>query len=322
MKFTVTGLDETGSVDSAGDVVNARGGTEMMKEGLLERLDPELSEKFNIICSRVRDLDPDKKNILWLHDTFNDPEAEHLKDPNSRKRFGKLVFVSDYQWNTYRLAHGIMPSESIVLKNAIVPIEMTEEKDQSGPIRLIYHTTPHRGLEILVPVYEHLYQKWGDKIHLDVFSSFNIYGWPHRDEPYKEIFQKCKDHEGITYHGTVSNEVVREYLKSAHIFAYPSIWEETSCIALMEAMSAATCCICPNLGALSETASNFAVMYSFNEDPNVHANAFANTLNNVIEKYWHEEHQAKLKFQKMYADNFYSWDQRTIEWTNLLRSLQ
>ena len=46
MKFTVTGLDDkTGQINSSGDVVNAKGGTEMMKEGLMTRLHPELAEK-------------------------------------------------------------------------------------------------------------------------------------------------------------------------------------------------------------------------------------------------------------------------------------
>ena len=321
MKFKVTGLNNSGNINADGDVIDAKGGTEMMKEGLLKRLDPALANQYNIICSRVREISEDKKNILWLHDTFNDPEAAHLKEEESRKRFAKLVFVSDYQWNCYSLAHGIRPSESIVLKNAIEPIKLPEAKEKSGPLKLIYHTTPHRGLEILVPVFERLYEDYGDKIHLDVFSSFNIYGWPQRDEPYQELFQACKNHKGITYHGTQPNEVVREYLAAAHIFAYPCVWPETSCISLMEAMSASVATICPNLAALPETSANFAVMYQYHEDPNVHANIFANVLNKVIDKFWQDEHQAKLNFQKIYADNFYSWDQRILEWDNLLKSL-
>lgn len=320
MKFTITGLED-GKVDSNGNVVNAKGGTEMMKEGLLSRLDPELASHFNIICSRVRNINPDKKNILWLHDTWNDPEAQHLRDEESRKRFTKLVFVSNYQFQTYHLAHKIPYSEAIVIKNAIVPIP-EHDKPDDGVINLIYHTTPHRGLELLVPVFEHLYNIHEGKIHLDVFSSFNIYGWPHRDEPYKELFEKCRAHPGITYHGAVPNDTVREALQKAHIFAYPNIWPETSCISLMEAMSAKCAIICPNFAALPETAGNFANMYQYNEDPNTHANQFANILNAVIRTYRDELHLAKLSFQKVWIDNSYSWDIRISEWNALLNSLK
>ena len=325
MKFTVTGLDDPldGTINENGDVVAARGGTEMMKEGLLERLDPDLASQFNIICSRVRDISDEKKNILWLHDTWDDPEAQHLREAESRSRFAKLVFVSNYQFQTYHLGHGIPYRESVVLKNAITPIDLDEKDKEADVIRLIYHTTPHRGLEILVPVFDHMWNNgYEDKIHLDVFSSFNIYGWPQRDEPYQELFQKCKDHPGITYHGSVENNVVREYLKQAHIFTYPNIWPETSCISVIEAMSAGCAVICPNYAALSETTGNFANMYQWHEDPNSHANIFASILKVLLDKYHDPFHKDKLSMQKIWTDAFYSWDNRIPEWDGLLRGLQ
>lgn len=324
MKFTVTGMEDplAGTIDDNGDVVAARGGTEMMKEGLFERLDPDLASQFNIICSRVRDISEDKKNILWLHDTWDDPESQHLSNVESRNRFAKLVFVSNYQFQTYQAAHGIRYGEAAILKNAITPIDITPEDKESDVIRLIYHTTPHRGLELLVPVFEHLWEQgYQDKIYLDVFSSFNIYGWPQRDEPYQELFQRCMNHPGISYHGSVENSIVRDYLKRAHIFAYPNIWPETSCISLMEAMSASCAIVCPNYCGLPETAGNFANMYQWHEDYNSHANVFASLLKVVIDQYWDEHHKDKLHFTKIWADAFYSWDARVPEWTSLLKAL-
>ena len=329
MKFKITGLEEDaqkkaeedGRIAPDGSVVNSRGGTELMKEGLLERLDDSLLEQFNIICSRVRNVDPDKKNILWLHDLWQDPEAQHLKDPASRARFEKLVFVSNWQFQTYHMGLGVPYNESIVMRNAIEPIMDFEKDPDDGPMRLIYHTTPHRGLEILVPAFEALYNKHGDKIVLDVYSSFNIYGWPRRDEQYKEVFAKCEEHPGINYHGTVSNDEVREALKTALIFAFPSIWQETSCIAAIEALSAKCAIICPNLAALPETVADFGLVYQYHEDPQAHANRFVQLTDAVINDFWNERHLAKLDFQKMYVDNFYSWDTRITEWDNLLRGL-
>lgn len=322
MKFKITGIEEKkeGSIDDEGNVVGAKGGTEMVKEAILSRLDDNLLDEFNIIHSRVRELHTTKKNILVLHDLWQDPEAQHLKDPESRKRFAKLVFVSNWQFQTYNMGLGVPYHESAVLRNAIVPIEH-HEKEKDGPINLIYHTTPHRGLELLLPIYEVLHKKWGDKIHLDVYSSFNIYGWPQRDEQYKEVFDKCREHPGIEYHGSVPNEEIREALKKAHIFAYPSIWQETSCIAAIEAMSAKCAVVCPNFAALPETVANFGLTYQYDEDPTQHANKHLQLLDAAIADYWNKRHMDKLNFQKIYVDNFYSWDHRIVEWENLLRSL-
>ena len=295
----------------------------MMQRGLAERLPAELLSSFQIIPSRVRDINPDKIPILWCHDTFNDPESQHLKDPASRARFRKIVFVSNHQFMTYHYGLGVPHSESIVLKNAIVPIEkLNKTPEGDGPIRLIYHTTPHRGLEILVPVFEYLYKTYGDKIVLDVFSSFKAYGWDDRDLEYKDLLDTCKEHPGINYHGYQPNGVVRQALSKAHIFAYPNIWPETSCISLMEAMSAGCAVVCPNYGALPETGANFPLMYSMHEDRQEHANIFSGVLKQVIDKLWSEQIQSRVAFQKDYADAFYNWNVREMEWTNLLTDLR
>jgi UDP-glucose:(glucosyl)LPS alpha-1,2-glucosyltransferase len=322
MQFSI--VDNNGTpFDSNGDNPVAIGGTEMMKKRLMEGLPQELKDKVNVICSRVRDVDEDKSNVLWLHDMWNDPESLHLRDESSRERFAKLVFVSNYQQNTYNLGLGVPYAESIVLKNAIDPFdaEVMSKKEKDGPLRLIYHTTPHRGLELLVPVFEHLYENYGDQIVLDVYSNFDIYGWPQRNEPYEPLFERCREHPGINYHGSVPNSEVRTALESAHIFAYPNIWLETSCIAAMEAMSAGVSIVCPNYGALPETTAGLAAMYQWDEDMNRHAQHFAMVLNHVIENYWHEAHIAKIAFAKNYADNFYNWDVRMDEWKGFLTSL-
>jgi glycosyltransferase involved in cell wall biosynthesis len=300
---------------------NARGGTELMQERLHSSIDPDLLSKFQIIPSRVRELEDDKKKILWLHDLPNDPESAHLSEAKSRERFDKIVCVSDWQMQLYNLISNVPYSDCIVIKNAIDPIPI-QKKEYNGTINLIYHTTPHRGLEILVPVFEELC-KLHDNIHLDVYSSFEIYGWKDRDVQYQELFDRCRAHEKISYHGSVSNEEIREALVRSHIFAYPSIWPETSCLAVIEAMSAKNIVVCPNYAALPETCSNFAMMYPYTENKNAHAVQFAHTLNNAIESIKNniDGLDPYLDFQKQFFDYFYSWSKRKLEWENLLKSI-
>lgn len=304
-----------------GTYVGANGGTEMMNKALYERVDNDLLEQFHIIKSRVRSVDENKKNILWLHDTWDDPESQHLRDAESRGQFDKLVFVSNYQLQTYNLAHGVPYSDSVVLKNAIDPLMMSMEDKDKDQIRLIYHTTPHRGLNILYAAVEKLGEMLGDKIHLDVFSSFNAYGWPERDKPYEDLFEQIKAHPQMTYHGYQPNSVVRDALKKAHIFAYPNIWPETSCIAAIEAMSAGCEIVCPNYAALPETTGNFARMYQWDEHPQAHANIFVNQLYAAIMSIDEQNTKTKLMFQKNWVDNFYNWDLRAAEWTNMLQGI-
>jgi len=324
-KLNITGLKNSAtSLDPANngtyEHIGSQGGTEQMVAGLRQRLPADLLDKFNIICSRVREesIVPNKKNILWLHDTWDDPESEHLKDPKSLARFEKLIFVSNYQQATYNMGLGVPYDKGIVMQNAIVPFEAHEKP--KGTINLIYHTTPHRGLELLIPVCEFL-ERQGVDFHLDVYSSFKIYGWEQRDQPYLNLFDRIRNSGKMTYHGFQPNSVIREALKKAHIYAYPNIWPETSAISVLEAMSAGCNVVCPNFAALPETCANFGVMYPWNEDHNKHANMFAGVLSMVIQEYWAPFNQDRLKFQKIYFDTFYGWDSRASQWRDFLTSL-
>lgn len=299
---------------------NAMGGTEIMARGLEERLDPKLLDKFNIIPSRVRELDDSRINILWLHDLPGDPESDHLKNGGYNK-FEKLVFVSNWQMQNYIQYYGIPWYKCVVIENAIDPVVFTE-KPTDGKINFIYHTTPHRGLQILVPVFKQLSEKYPE-IHLDVYSSFKIYGWEERDKQYEPVFDMIKEHDKMTYHGSVPNSEVKKALQKAHCFAYPSIWMETSCIALIEAMSAGCLCVHPNFAALSETASRWTWMYQFHEDNRDHAQQLYGMLEGAVQELMAPgpAFQNRLTNQRHYTNMFFSWDIRMVQWDSFLRSI-
>jgi len=261
---------------------NSKGGTEMMRQRVIDNVDPELLKDFAIHFSRPRQLKDDVMNILYCHDLAEDPENQILQD-GGWEQFDHFVFVSHWQRDMYMMYFGIPFSKCSVIPNAV-------EKNFEGPkdktddtIRFIYHTTPHRGLELLVPVIDALSKEYPN-IHLDVYSSFNIYGWPVRDEPYKVLFKQIEDHPNMTYHGAVSNEEVLAALDKADIFLYPNIWRETSCIAMIEAIKSGVLCIHPNYAALPETAANATIMYDMHEDRTIHANIAYSYAKQVLEQ--------------------------------------
>lgn len=298
----------------------ANGGTELalrrIYDGFISR---NVLENFQIIPSRVRDLKNDKYRIYIVNDLVNDGECHNALKDGGWKNFHRIVFVSHIQAQEFIRTYSIPWSKTVVMYNAITPI--VEHSKPKG-INLVYHTTPHRGLNILVAVFDKLKEKHPN-ITLDVFSSFKAYGWEERDKEFEKLFEKCQSTPGITYHGFKPNEEVREALTKAHIFAYPSIWQETSCLALIEAMSAELLCVHPDFGALPETAANWTMMYRWHEDPNVHAGIFFNVMDNAIRQYQDGTNNLliHLKTQKRYTDAFYNWDARKVQWNNFLESV-
>lgn len=304
---------------------NAMGGSELMKYRLVKELGEEFLSDFQIFVSRVHEeLDPDKIKIYWHQDMPMDPAVEHLKNGGWQK-YDYFVFNSNWQMNMFNLYLGVPYHKSIVLQNAIDPIdrEMIDElkQDPDNKIRLIYHSTPHRGLNILVPVFEKLAEKHDD-IVLDVYSSFKIYGWEERDKEFEKLFDKCKSHPQINYVGSVPNDEVKKALARAHIFSYPSIWQETSCIALMEAMSAACVCVHPNWGALYDTSGNVTRMYQYDEDQNRHARRFYGVLEEAIDDVRNNRVQNETSYGKIYADTRFTWERRIMEWKAFLLMLK
>ena len=297
---------------------NAMGGTEIMASALEKKLPPDLLESFQIIPSRVRSLNPDRKRVLWLHDLPGDPENAHLANGGFAK-FDALVFVSNWQMQKYIDAYGIPWSKCRVIQNATEMFEPVT-KSEDGPVRLVYHTTPHRGLDVLATAFDEVSRSLD--VHLDVYSSFSIYGWQERDAPYKRIFDFLSNHPKATYHGAVPNLEVREALKRAHIFAYPSTWLETSCISMIEAMAAGCMVVHPNLGALYETASNWTSMYQFEESKDKHLKVFTRKLVEAISIVKNPYTQSYLAAQAVYTNRFYNWEMRTAEWVQFLSELR
>ena len=149
---------------------------------------------------------------LRIRDLAEDPESAKFKDQNFRNQFHKFVFISNWQYQRYQLIHGLpYDQKSIILESGIEPAfgalnveDIFDFKDKEK-IRLVYTSTPQRGLEILVPVFEKLCENF-DNIHLDVYSSFKIYGWENADKPYEKLFEECDKHPQITNHGSVPQE--------------------------------------------------------------------------------------------------------------------
>lgn len=297
----------------------AMGGTELIATGMHQRISPDLLQHFQIIHSRPRELRDDLKKILVCHDLPGDPEVQHLKDGGWEK-YDSLVFVSNWQQQMYNAYLGVPFSAGRVMRNAIEPIHSYVKP--TDKIRLIYTSTPHRGLNILYHVFAQLAKEFDD-IELDVYSSFQLYGWAQRDEQYRELIDALRAHPKVNYYKSVSNDEIREALTKAHIFAYPSIWQETSCLCLIEAMSAGLSCVHSSLAALPETSLGLTHMYQFTENAQDNANRFYSILKTVIQ--YHIEQKdlidSKNLRDKYVADSVYNWGLRTREWESFLQSV-
>lgn len=306
------------------------GGTEIIKYELQKRLPKELLNKFQIVCDRIDTLDYNKIRLFWVHLSPIQTEEmlKWMKVDNYSplanggwKKFHKIIFISYHQMEEWVRHYDIPYSHCVVMKYALEPIEPQEKPKEK--IVLVHQSNPQRGLSILVNVFEKLAKEYSN-IELKIHSSWKIYGLNNWQEDYKnsDLYQRLEEHPQIRNIGYLPNEKLKKSLASSHILAYPSIWKETFCLSLLEAMSAGLLCVHSSLGSLPETASSWTMMYPFDEDFKNHEKKFYKKLKNAIEIVNQKETQEHLKKQKEYVDYLFNWERRTQDWINFLKSMQ
>jgi UDP-glucose:(glucosyl)LPS alpha-1,2-glucosyltransferase len=300
---------------------NAFGGTEIIARHLARVINPSLLENVQIISSRVRELEEDKIRVLFCHDLANDPEVEKFKNPEWRQKIHQFVFISNWQYQQFQYILGFPYTDNCsVIEVGFDPIEVDWTKKNKETTRFCYTSTPQRGLTILVPVFSKFAEK-NPNTHLDVFSSYKMYGWEKSDEQFEPLFDQIRNNPNMTYHGFKPHDEVIEYLKTADIHAYPCIWQETSCRAMEEAMSAGLACVHPNIAALPDTSGGLNFMYQGDTSLEKHANIFFAKLQEVYDFYKDNKLSEYLKYVKSYADNRYNMTKIKFQWESLLTGL-
>ena len=292
------------------------GGSENQLRLLLKYLPDESFKNINLILNNANHdlIEKDKINILWMHHFVNQKEAQNLGSKDFVQKLDYIVFNSNWNSENHIYQFKIPKNKSVVIKNAIEKIDVEEKpKDK---INLIYHTTPWRGLALLLKVFKNLNLK---NVELNVCSSTIIYGKKFDSvlgKTYESIFNECKNTKNVNYFGFLDNKKIIQMLKKMHIFSHPSIWPETSCIAAIESMAAGCEVVTTNLGALSETCSSFGTFVNFDRNFDNLEKKYSEVLLNSIKNFWSDKNQDKLKLQSKSINATYSWNARSVEWKN------
>ena len=293
------------------------GGSENQLRLLLKYLPDEEFKNINLVLNNtdLKLLENDKINILWMQHFVNQEEAKNLGSKTYVDKLDFIVFNSHWNFEKFVYQFKVPENKCVVIKNAIEKIE--HEEKPKDKINLIYHTTPWRGLALLLKVFNNLNI---ENVELNVCSSTTIYGKKFHDiygKKYEDLFNECQNTKNVNYLGFLPNEKIIKLLKKMHIYSYPSIWTETSCISAIESMGAGCEVVTTNLGALYETCSPFGTFVGFDRNFNNLEKKYSKLLYKTIKNYWSDKNQEKLKLQRETINSTYSWDLRSNEWKNL-----
>lgn len=297
------------------------GGSELQERLIHNNINRELLENKNLILSICdpKLLKKDKINIVWQQLSYDQGNVQMMRDRKFVDDVDWFVYNSHWSFTEFRKHFRIPEYKSKVIKNCIEPFP-NEIKKPNDNIKLIYTSTPWRGLAILVRAIEELNLK-RDDFEVDIYSSTKIYGdefAKQQKNQYDVLFDKCREIPNINYKGYAPNDEVREALMKSHIFAYPCIFEETSCLSAIEAMAAGCKVVTTNYGVLPETCGEFATYIEF--EPNVQRliTNYADTLNKVMNQMGSDETQDDLLTQINHINKAWSVKYRIKEWEAFL----
>ena len=303
---------------------NPMGGTEILQNKVKALLGSKLDD-FNLLVTNCYpdDLRNDKINVLWQHNNVDDENM--MKMMNYRplvEKIDQFIFVSNYQYEVFKGYFDLPSDRCHVIRNAtdkVEPVEKSKDK-----IRLVYTSTPWRGLNILLQSFELLDR---DDVELEVYSGISIYGEEFVEEAgdkFTPLFEKAKSMDNVKYTEYLPNAELKERLKQCHIMAYPSVFPETSCLAAIEAMAAGCQFVGTSFGALPETCGVYGTLLPIQKITKTKTNIdnfiqrYAETLDAAIENYWSDETQSLLKDQTKHFNTYYTWDYVKKDWERFL----
>jgi len=299
-----------------------RGATEIQHELLEKYVGKELLSRVQI-CTSVPGkvpLDPNKVNILWQKNSYDQPNLQEFFGNKSRhKEYDWYVFNSHWNYEKFRYFFDIPTERSIVIKNGIESFPQRKIYKKGEPIKLIHHCTPWRGLNVLLRAMQEINDP---NITLDVYSSTQVYGDEFKkqnDDQFKPLYEQAKQLPNVNYIGYETNEYIKANMNKYDMFVYPSIFEETSCVSALEALASGVHVITNNYGALYETCAEWPVYVNYTEDFEQMAKGTAAAIK-IAASYLHEPFiQDHLEQQQLFYKRFYNWNKKGMEWESFLR---
>jgi len=204
-----------------------------------------------------------KLNILWLHDLALKRNEQPIMQ--SLVNIDRVICVSEWHRKQVIETWGVNEENVYATHNGIDYGLFT---DLGGAVReprsLIFTSRPERGLENLVcegGIMERL-----PDCHLYVCNYDNT--TQAMVQYYKYLYSRCEALPNVTILGHLGKADLARATAKCDIQVYPTAFEDTSCIAVLEAMACGTPWVSFKTGALPETSrGGGAILLDFKGNP-------------------------------------------------------
>lgn len=184
---------------------------------------------------------------LWCHDLFT-PTVEQ------KQNFDKFLALSPFHKNYTMGLQGVSEDKIIVTRNGIDPKKFNFEKRQKNPNKIVWMSSPDRGLERAILIVDEVRKEFPE-VHLHVYYGIEgLYKYgPHMSALADKLKAMMNDRPYIKYHGFTEQSKMYQEVSDAVIWNHPNDFIETFCITALECLANGIFPIARRLGALGDT---------------------------------------------------------------------
>lgn len=184
---------------------------------------------------------------LWCHDLLT-PTVESIH------HFDKIFCLSEFHKRYVMSRQGVPSEKIIVTRNGIEPKRFKGPKVKKNPNKIIFSSSPDRGLERAINVVEEA-RKTHPDLELHVYYGFdNLYkAGPGPTAIADYLKSVINANPWIKAHGNVTQSKLTEEMKDAAVWLYPTDFLETFCITAIESVLSHVFPIVRKHGALPDT---------------------------------------------------------------------
>lgn len=284
--------------------------------------DINIKDSFNVLILwrsiGFVDVNPKARfTMLWLHDVPNNAEFTEER----MGKIDKIAVLSSYHKSLLRIKQNDgsfieIPQDKIFLTSNGIP-DMSSNVWKGDSKRIIYASSPDRGLIYLLNNWEKI-KKDVPEAELHIFYGFDVFDAVHKNNPsmkkWKENILNLMKKDGIIYHGRVGHNALHYEFSKSGIWAYPTDFQEISCITAMKAQALGAIPVVTNYAALEETVKNGLRVDVDITDPEGQ-NEYIDSLVNILKD---EKQQMEIR-EKMipWARNYFKWDNVSKTWGEL-----
>jgi glycosyltransferase involved in cell wall biosynthesis len=265
--------------------------------------------------------------VLWNQHSYDQPAVQPLLRGQEREAWDAIVFVSEWQRGHFERLFAVTRERSTVLRNAVAPPFVANKaptawyRSEKPPV-FFYSSTPFRGLDLLLEAFRVVHAAV-PAARLRVFSSMSVYQVAGHEDPFTGLYELCRTTPGVEYVGSLGQARLAVEIAGAAALTYPSTFEETSCIAALEAMAIGATVLSTDIGALPETTAGFARTCSLQASKEQLVQSYAELVIGWLEAVQQDpsaQDQRRAE-QMQFVRDHYTWPKRAPEWAQFLHSL-